>query len=421
MQTELAASHCSVDELYVRGDVKLASAAVAGDLIVAGEIYADDVEMGPPLASPPLFSAPEGNSSRLFLPRAGPDTDGYLAAADSGEFFRKQNRLPTAGPSEFLCGNLTYRMPPAPPPISARVKTVGLDAPSIQGCINLCVNPSLDNVYVVRIPFRMQPSDAYYEDLVLPGCVELRGMGAPIHASFSRPSIQGYMTLVRSTEPNNNVFRLFNLNVELSNMGTLMTLSGLPGAIADVRVVDCSIKINSIESNVGFAVPTGVTLRVEQSVITCTGISGRMFDIQGGVVYFTESECRNGGEHFVVTGGGAATIQNSTMSAYSTFNIITVNAGCKASVISSTLRNDHPDGSGVKLSGADSKFTLAASVIDVVASGGGYAVYSTTSGAAAGTLFTGGGNAFPRNSRVGPATVVSALSTSLNIVPSFSS
>jgi hypothetical protein len=423
MQTELAASNCAVDQMFVRGNVKLlGSAAVAGDLIVAGEIYADDVVTGPPLAAPPLVSAPAGEaSSKLLLPRAGPAADGYLAAADFMAFFRKQNRLPTASQSMFLAGDLTFRLPPAPPAISARVKTVGLDAPTIQGCIDLCVNPSLDNMYVVRIPFRDSAGNAYVENLSLPGCVELRGMGTTIQASFSRPSIMGLMTLALSTEPINNVYRISNLNLNQSNFGTLMSFSGLPGAVADVQVVDCSTYVFGVSVNVAFKVPAGVTLRVEQSVCYFTGNSGRLFDVQGGVVYFTESESRNGGEQFFLTAGGAATIQNSTLSHYYPDSSITVNAGCRASVISSTLRNDHSGGSGVKLSGADSRLTLAASVVDVVASGG-YAVYSATTGAAAGTLFiagASGGNAFPRNSRVGPATVVSPLSTSLNIVPSF--
>jgi len=72
------------------------------------------------------------------------------------------------------------------------IKTVGLDAATIQGCINLCASASALNAYSVLIP----PAD-YVENLTLKGSVALVAMAAPLNGAST--TIKGVHTYAPET------------------------------------------------------------------------------------------------------------------------------------------------------------------------------------------------------------------------------
>jgi len=83
--------------------------------------------------------------------------------------------LPTQQ-SQFLRGDLIWSNLPTSTAslISLRIVTVGIDAPTINGCIALCTAPSNSNTWIVRIP-----PGVYTENLNLTGSIELQGMSNP--------------------------------------------------------------------------------------------------------------------------------------------------------------------------------------------------------------------------------------------------
>jgi hypothetical protein len=89
----------------------------------------------------------------------------------------------------------------------ARVKIVGIDAPSIQDCINLCTGADGENPYTVLIP---PIAGAYSESLTLSGSVSLVGLTAPLNADAVQ--ITGTHTFTpASAQANTNRINFQNL------------------------------------------------------------------------------------------------------------------------------------------------------------------------------------------------------------------
>ena len=125
------------------------------------------------------------------------------------------------------------------------VKVVGIDASSIQGCINLCISASSDQNYTVFVP-----PGVHKENLILKPSVSLFGLGGTLNTLGS--VISGYhsITLTESQAQNNRIVLqdiLFQNNNE-----TKSTLVVAGSSIGQVRANGCyfSIGLTTTTGNV---------------------------------------------------------------------------------------------------------------------------------------------------------------------------
>ena len=99
--------------------------------------------------------------------------------------------------------------------LGAKVKTVGIDAATIQGCIDLCTDADSEHPYTVLIP---PVAGAYTESLTLRGSVSLVGLTASLNADAVQ--ITGAHTFTpASAQANTNRINFQNLTFISSGTG----------------------------------------------------------------------------------------------------------------------------------------------------------------------------------------------------------
>lgn len=167
----------------------------------------------------------------------------------------------------------------AAPGTIARVYTVGIDNPTIQGCINLCTLPSSTNAYVIQIP-----PGSYTENLTLAGSVQLQGMTNP--GDTTTVQITGTHTLNgAAVNPLDNRVTIANIIFANNTNAVTPTFAFTASTATQVNFFGCFLQNTN-------AATTSSILNIG-SLVNCylTSVVSRMSSIAG-----------SGGTHFTVTG-----------------------------------------------------------------------------------------------------------------------
>ena len=203
---------------------------VEGDLVVQGTIYGAHIKPTVPELEPPLYYAVQDDDDvpRISVAAGTGTTDGLVTASDFELFKNKQWAFnpPTGHVTSFLNGFLQWSTPNAGE-ASLRVYTVGVDAPTIQACINLSPAPT---ILVI-------PPGRYVENLVLRPEMHLRGLGDVL--------IVGHHTASFASATQVSVLALDNITFELeaSQSGSVSILDVL--GIGQVAYIPGQLLINN--------------------------------------------------------------------------------------------------------------------------------------------------------------------------------
>lgn len=160
-----------------------------------------------------------------------------------------------------------------------RVYTVGIDNPTIQGCINLCTSPSSTNAYIIRIP-----PGQYTENLTLVGSVQLQGMTNPNDTTTVR--IIGTHTLNgAAVNPLDNRVTIANIIFVNNTNAVTPNFAFTASTATQVNFFGCFLQNTNTAT-------TAKILDIGSSV-SCylTNVVSRMSSVAG-----------SGGTHFTVTG-----------------------------------------------------------------------------------------------------------------------
>ena len=181
MELMLAAD--TVSTASVSGALSVRTAAelkrnlvVQGDLVVQGTIYGANIESSVPALDPPLFY---DDAQRVSVAAATGEVDGVVSASAFQLFQDKQYPIGTGTVTQFLNGAMQWSTPKSGE-ASVGVLTVGVDAPTIQACINL-------SPLVIVIP-----PGRYVENLVLRPQMHLRGLGDVLIVGHHTASYAGF-------------------------------------------------------------------------------------------------------------------------------------------------------------------------------------------------------------------------------------
>ena len=168
--------------------------------------------------------------------------------------------------------------------VYARTKTVGVDAATIQGCIDLITDASATNQAQVVVP-----PGYYVENLTLKPCVSVVASGAN-NGQISTVRIVGNATFTGGATAADNTLQLVGLSFN-TNHATLpaLTVAASGGVTTLLHVQDCMvISSNAASTAVGIQVGTNCSARlvnVRTQGNTTAGQGGTHVDVDGGTFY----------------------------------------------------------------------------------------------------------------------------------------
>lgn len=232
------------------------------------------------------------------------------------------------------------------------IKTVGISAATIQGCIDLCTDASAAKTYIVQIP-----SGRYTESLTLKGSVMLQAMGANTLDSTT-VTITGNHTLTGSNvNPLNNRVTMGNIVfVGTSATVPVFTLTGTTAT--QVNFSGCYFQNNNVATTAGvLSIGAGATVYLRQCIVDmatplAAGTNGgTQFKMVGGNLYL-ENVSTNGGTAIMnMTTAGYAQVVNSTMMCAGA-NAVSICANGSFLMGYSSLENQATTGNGINITGA---------------------------------------------------------------------
>jgi hypothetical protein len=223
------ASTASVGALSARTAVELkGNLVVQGDLVVQGTIYGANIKPSIPALDPPLVyasAAGEEDVQRICVPEASGSVDGVVSASAFELFQDKQYPInpPTGTVTQFLNGALQWSTPKSGE-AALGVLIVGVDAPTIQGCIDL-------GPLILVIP-----PGRYVENLVLRPQMHLQGLGDVLIVGHHGASNMGTSQSVLSLD---NI--TFELEASQSGSVSILDVRGEP----DVARTPAQLLINN--------------------------------------------------------------------------------------------------------------------------------------------------------------------------------
>lgn len=168
--------------------------------------------------------------------------------------------------------------------VYARTKTVGVDAATIQGCIDLITDASATNQAQVVVP-----PGYYVENLTLKPCVSVVASGAN-NGQISTVRIVGNATFIGGAIAADNTLQLVGLSLN-TNHATLptLTVAASGGVTTLLHVQDCMVtSSNSASTAIGIQVGINCSARlvnVRTQGNTTAGQGGTHVDVDGGTFY----------------------------------------------------------------------------------------------------------------------------------------
>jgi hypothetical protein len=168
--------------------------------------------------------------------------------------------------------------------VYARTKTVGVDAATIQGCIDLITDASATNQAQVVVP-----PGYYVENLTLKPCVSVVASGAN-NGQISTVRIVGNATFTGGATAVDNTLQLVGLSFN-TNHATLpaLTVAASGGVTTLLLVQDCMVtSSNAALTAIGIKVGTNCSVRlvnVRTQGNTTAGQGGTHVDVDGGTFY----------------------------------------------------------------------------------------------------------------------------------------
>ena len=298
-----------------------------------------------------------------------------------------------------------------------KIYTVGVDALTIQACINLCASPSATNQYVVRIP-----PGSYVENLTLKGGVNLQGMGNMNDTLTT--SITGNHTLTgNAVNPLDNRMTIENCLL-VNNSDTLATITMSSTTDQQVNVTGCFLQTNSLlTTSMIFNIGPNVRLYVYSCMLRMNGTAnsgGTHFNMTGGQLYCPYDADISGGTKAInMTGANAAQafLYHSQFNCSNTAEIISIaNAGSYVLAGWCSFANSTANGSGANIATANA-FMGTVSCGFAIAAGTGYVINGVT-----GSVFFFANNSYSNTTaaayNVKIKNLVTALAYTTTLTPS---
>jgi hypothetical protein len=263
-------------------------------------------------------------------------------------------------------------------PSASRVLTVGIDAPSIQDCINLASDASATTAYIVQIP-----PGRYTENLTLKGGVMVRGMGNP--GDTVSVVITGYHTL-NGTAVNalNNRVTIANiLFVSDNSLNPVFAISGTTATQFNIQ--GCYIQNTTANTSAfSFSVGTNASVYLDNCIVQMAASSGgTQFNMSGGSLYLRTVRSNGGSKIINMTSAAYAEIAYCVLSCAGTTEAITVygNGALGAYPLSglisadwSSFQNTASNGNGINLSASGATVWAFSCTFDVLSGASNYVV-----------------------------------------------
>ena len=262
----------------------------------------------------------------------------------------------------------------APVGTITRVYTVGIDYPTIQGCINLCTSPSDTNAYIIRIP-----PGQYTENLTLVGSVQLQGMTNP--GDTATVKITGNHNF-NGTNVNPVVNRVTIANIIFANTSATAPTFDLTATVASqINIFGCFLQnVNTATTaqilKIGSLVACYLTNVVSRMAPTA-GQGGTHVVNNGGSLYCVGGVDVSGGTRVLdVTAASYSQITNSQLVCTSASGGEVIRVAYNGSVgpplsigivglSNSTVVNNAATGNGVNLAGTYATLYAAFTTFDV--------------------------------------------------------
>jgi hypothetical protein len=260
---------------------------------------------------------------------------------------------------------------------AARVLVVGIDAATIQECIDLASNVSAANAYIVQIP-----PGRYIENLTLRGGVMIQGMGN--QADPTSVVITGYHTL------NGAALNALSNTVSVANIvfaadTSLNPVFSISGTTAtQFNVQGCYIQNTNINTSAhAFQIGTNVSLYLDNCNIQMVAGSGTQFNMSGGSIYLRNVRSNSGSKIINMSAPAYAELTYSTLSCAGTSEAITVygNGAAEPFPLSglvsagwTSIQNTASNGNGVNLAASGASMLAYSCSFDVLADASNYVV-----------------------------------------------
>ena len=266
------------------------------------------------------YQATTGLSTTYLALTGGTITDGLTA--NSGTFL---NYLSSSSISGIFYGDgshLTNLTNTATGTLGSYVKVVGVDASTIQSCIDLCLSANSDQNYTVFVP-----PGVYKENLILKPSVSLIGLGGTLNTLGS--VVSGYHSITL-TEPQatNNRFVLQDILFQ-NNNETQSTIVVAGSSIGQMRVNGCYFSMGGT-STTGNHLSTSdnksIYLDNCRFEISPTNNSGTHIIQGNGPLYLFNTNIYGGGRCIDLPYSGTTT-RVCTISGYSSTNPIIIEGG----------------------------------------------------------------------------------------------
>lgn len=260
---------------------------------------------------------------------------------------------------------------------ATRVLVVGIDALTIQGCIDLANNASAANAYIVQIP-----PGRYTENLTLRGGVMIQGMGN--QADTTSVTITGYHTL-NGTALNALNNRVSVANIVFASDTSLNPVFSISGTTAtQFNVQGCYIQNTNVNTAAhAFQIGPNVSLYVDNCNIQMVSGGGTQFNMSGGSIYLRNVRTNSGSKIINMSASAYAELTYSTLSCAGTNEAISIygNGALGPFPLSglvsagwTSIQNTASNGSGINLTASGASMLAYSCSFDVLAGASNYVV-----------------------------------------------
>lgn len=261
--------------------------------------------------------------------------------------------------------------------VPARVLTVGIDANTIQGCINLATDATSVTPYIVQIP-----PGRYTENLTLKGSVMIQGMGN--QEDTTSVAITGYHTLsgTAANALNNRVSIANILFVSDGSLNPVFTVSGTTPTQFNIQ--GCYIQNTTANAAaVTFQIGVNASLYLDNSTIQMATNGGSQFNMSGGSIYLRNVRSGGGTKIINMSAAAYAEITYSRLSCAGTSEAISIygNGALGAFPLSglvsagwTSFQNTATNGNGVNLTASGASMLAYSCSFDVLSGASNYVV-----------------------------------------------
>lgn len=259
----------------------------------------------------------------------------------------------------------------------ARVLTVGIDAITIQGCINLATDATSVTPYIVQIP-----PGRYTENLTLKGSVMIQGMGN--QEDTTSVAITGYHTL-SGTAANALNNRVSIANILFVSDGSLNPVFAVSGTTAtQFNIQGCYIQNTTANTAaVTFQIGVNASLYLDNSTVQMATNGGTQFNMGGGSIYLRNVRSGGGTKIINMSAAAYAEITYSRLSCTGTSEAISIygNGALGAFPLSglvsagwTSFQNTATNGNGVNLIASGASMLAYSCSFDVLSGVSNYVI-----------------------------------------------